>query len=90
LANSKAEYEITFTRTARKELEILDNRIVRRIIRKIESLASNARPTGCEKFKGHENLWRVRVGDYRIVYSVNDKMRIIDITLIRHRKDAYR
>jgi len=84
------DYQIVFSRTARKELEILDNELVRRILRKIESLATNPRPPGCEKLKGQENLWRVRVGDYRIIYTISDNDRIIDIALIRHRKDAYR
>jgi len=84
-----ADYGIVFARSARKELEIIDNIFVRRIFRKIESLASNPRPPGCEKLRGHENLWRVRVGDYRIIYTISDKKHFIDITLIRHRKDAY-
>ncbi len=84
------DYQIVFSRTARKELEILDNELVRRILRKIESLATNPRPPGCEKLKGQENLWRVRVGDYRIIFTISDNDRIIDIALIRHRKDAYR
>ncbi len=82
------DYEIVFARSARKELEIIDNIFVRKIFRKIESLASNPRPPGCEKLRGHENLWRVRVGDYRIIYTISDNKHII--TLIRHRKDAYR
>ena len=84
------DYQIVFARTARKELEILDNELIRRILRKIESLTANPRPPGCEKLKGRENLWRVRVGDYRIIYAVFDNNRLIDIILIRHRKDAYR
>ena len=84
------DYQIVFARTARKELEILDNELIRRILRKIESLTANPRPPGCEKLKGRENLWRVRVGDYRIIYAVFDNNLLIDIILIRHRKDAYR
>lgn len=83
-------YEIVFARTARKELELIDNDLVRRILRKIESLSSIPRHSGCEKLKGEENLWRVRVGNYRIIYSVYDNKKLIDIILIRHRKDAYR
>jgi len=48
------DYQIVFARTARKELEILDNELIRRILRKIESLTANPRPPGCEKLKG----WR--------------------------------
>jgi mRNA interferase RelE/StbE len=84
------DYQIVFAGSARKELEIIDSNFVQRILRKIESLASNPRPSGCEKLKGQENLWRVRVGDYRIIYSIYDSGHLIDIVLIRHRKDAYR
>lgn len=84
------DYQIVFSSTARKELEIIDNSFVQRILRKIESLAANPRPSGCEKLKGQENLWRIRVGNYRIIYSIYDSKHLIDIVLIRHRKDAYR
>ena len=84
------DYNIVFARTARKELELIDDVFVRRILRKIELLSKNPRPPGCEKLKGQENLQRVRVGDYRIIYSIIDNERLIDIALIRHRKDAYR
>jgi mRNA interferase RelE/StbE len=82
-------YEVVLSRSARKELEMLEPRLVQRIFEKIEGLSSNPRPRGCEKLKGRENLWRVRVGDYRIVYSIFDKQNLVDIMIIRHRKDAY-
>jgi mRNA interferase RelE/StbE len=83
-------YEIVFSRSARKELELLSKIFIGRVLRKIESLADNPWPPGCEKLKGEENLWRIRVGEYRIIYSVFDKQKLIDISLIRNRKDAYR
>jgi mRNA interferase RelE/StbE len=83
-------YTILFARSARKELELLDDNIANRILSKIESLSDNPRPMGCEKLKGEENLWRIRIGNYRVIYSVNDKYHIIDISIIRHRKDACR
>jgi mRNA interferase RelE/StbE len=85
-----AAYTILFARAARKELELLDNNSVNRILSKIESLSDNPRPMGCEKLKGEENLWRIRIGNYRVIYSIDDKAHIIDIGVIRHRKDAYR
>ncbi|MBZ5538193.1 MAG: type II toxin-antitoxin system RelE/ParE family toxin [Acidobacteriia bacterium] len=83
-------YALTFARSARKELEGLDASIVRRIFPAIEALASNPRPHGCRKLRGEENLWRIRVGPYRVVFTVDDHQRLVDIIAVRHRKEAYR
>jgi mRNA interferase RelE/StbE len=85
-----AEYEITFARSARKELESLDADMVRRIFPKLEDLAGNPRPHNCIKMQGSRNLWRMRVGNYRIIYSINDNAKSVDIITIRHRRDAYK
>lgn len=83
-------YEIVFARSARRELQDLPHIIAERILAKIDLLASNPRPSGCKKLRGHSNLWRIRVGDYRIVYSVNDNNQVVDVSIIRHRNEAYR
>lgn len=83
------EYAISFTRSARKELEALPSDIVDRIFPKIEALAVNPRPTGCKKLKGSNHLWRIRVGVYRVVYSILEKEIHIEIIAVRHRRDAY-
>ena len=83
-------YEITFARSARKELQALPLNVTERILTKIESLASNPRPPGCKKLSGPTRLWRLRVGDYRIVYDIDDEERLVDISVIRHRSVAYR
>jgi mRNA interferase RelE/StbE len=85
-----AEYSITFARTARKELESLDVSVINRIFPKIESLSGNPRPHTCVKLKGGRNLWRIRIGVYRIIYTINDDKKLVDIITVRHRKDAYR
>jgi len=85
-----AEYSITFARSARKELEVLDAAIVNRIFPKIERLSSNPRPHNCVRLKGGRNLWRIRIGVYRIIYTINDDRKLVDIIAVRHRKDAYR
>ncbi len=82
-------YKVTIVRSARKELEALDSQIIKRIFPKLEDLAVNPRPSGCAKLQGENVLWRIRVGDYRIVYLINDKKHLIDIIRIRHRKDVY-
>jgi len=85
-----AEYGITFARSARKELEVLDAAIVSRIFPKIERLSGNPRPHNCIKLQGSKNLWRIRIGVYRIIYTINDDKKLVDIIAVRHRKDAYR
>ena len=84
-----AEYSITFARSARRELEALDSNIILRILSKIETLAVHPRPHGSKKLSGEKHLWRIRIGDYRVIYSVLDKERRIDITAVRHRREAY-
>jgi len=85
-----ATYEIVFARSARKELQALSPAIAERILQMVELLASNPRPSGCKKLRGHSSLWRIRVGDYRIVYSIDDSNRVVDVSVVRHRSEAYR
>jgi mRNA interferase RelE/StbE len=63
---------------------------VARVFPHIEALADNPRPVGSRKLQGEKNLWRIRVGEYRVIYSVDDRRRLIDITAVRHRSEAYR
>ena len=84
------EYRITFARTARKELEKLEVEIVTRIWDSILQLGNEPKPEGVKKLKGVENHYRIRIGDYRAIYMINDSEKIVDIIAIRHRRDAYR
>lgn len=83
------EHSVTFARSARKEIEALDASLVNRILSKIEALAREPRPRGCRKLRGERNLWRIRVGNYRVVYAIHEE-RTVDIIAVRHRSDAYR
>ena len=85
-----AEYSVVFARSARREIEQLEAGVTRRIILRVEALASNPRPPGCVKLQGADDLWRIRIGDYRVIYSIDDGARIVDISAVRHRTDAYR
>jgi mRNA interferase RelE/StbE len=85
-----ADYTLTLARSARKELEHLPSSIADRILSRLESLQENPRPHGAIKLQGEKNLWRMRVGDYRVVYSVDDTNKIVDVSVIRHRRDVYR
>jgi mRNA interferase RelE/StbE len=83
------DYAITFARSARKELEALDASIINRIWHRIEPLAQEPRPKGCRKLQGEKFLWRIRIGDYRVVYAVYDNDQRVDIVAVRHRSKAY-
>ncbi len=84
-----ARFKISIARSARKELESLPRYVVEKVVIEIEHLAENPFPKGSKKLKGDKNRWRIRVGDYRIIYSILFKELIIDIIRIRHRKEAY-
>ncbi|NIP22751.1 MAG: type II toxin-antitoxin system mRNA interferase toxin, RelE/StbE family [Phycisphaerae bacterium] len=84
-----AKYRITIKKSAAKELEAIPKKDLPRIIKRIQTLAQNPRPDGSQKLSGKEQ-YRVRQGDYRIVYSIEDKDRIIDIFKIGHRREVYR
>jgi mRNA interferase RelE/StbE len=83
-------YTITFARSARRELEKLQEPQRTRIFRRIEHLATDPRPRGCRKLQGSNDLWRIRVGEYRVIYSMDDADRRVDVNAVRHRSDAYR
>jgi mRNA interferase RelE/StbE len=85
-----SDYVVSLCRSAQKELDALSEELISRILAKIEELAVEPRPDGCKKLKGQKRLWRVRVGDYRIIYSVDDDSRNVEISTIRHRSQAYR
>jgi mRNA interferase RelE/StbE len=84
------EYRVVFARSARRELERLEGIIARRIISRVEALATDPRPPGCVKLQGCADLWRIRVGNYRVVYAIDENARVLDIRVVRHRSDAYR
>lgn len=82
-------YSVQFVRSARKELERLPDAILRRVFVRIEDLAGTPRPPGCKKLRGARDLWRIRIGDYRVVYHLDDDRRVVEIRAIGDRKDIY-
>ena len=83
-------YKITFKKSAAKELVNLPAKVVKNISPPINKLSENPRPDGCKKLKGtHDGAWRIRIGDYRVLYIIEDSVRIIDIQKVGHRKDIY-
>ena len=85
-----AEYSVEFARSARKDIEALDPLVADRIIKRIESLVYDPRPTGVVKLKGAVDQWRIRIGEWRVVYRIDDRGKLIDISAVRHRREVYR
>ncbi len=84
-----ASYVVEVKPSARKELEDLPNNVLARVVRKMESLGENPRPAGCKKLKGYRDLWRIRVGDWRILYLIDDGAKLVSVTRIAHRREVY-
>jgi len=82
------DYTITITKTAQKQLDKLSENIADILIEAIQQLAINPRPAGCKKLKGREG-YRVRKGNYRIIYDIFDNILTINIIAVGHRKDIY-
>jgi len=83
------EYAVTLADSARKELRTLPSHVIECVQPKLRELAANPRPSGCKKLQGYKQGWRIRVGDYRILYTVDDAERRVDIARIAHRKEVY-
>lgn len=82
-------YTVVLTETAEKELRRLPSKVIEKIIAVLKSMEENPRPTGCKKLKGYKNLWRVRVGDYRLIYAIEEVIMLVDVREVGHRKDIY-
>ncbi|MGA7234106.1 MAG: type II toxin-antitoxin system RelE/ParE family toxin [Bryobacteraceae bacterium] len=83
------KYTLEIKPSAQKELDALDDTVFTRIDRKIVSLASNPRPAGVKKLRGYKNQWRIRIGDWRVVYIIDDGSKLVSITRIAHRREVY-
>ncbi len=83
-------YDIEISETAEKQLKKLQRGDQRRVARAIVALADEPRPRGSRKLSGYSDVFRVRVGRYRVIYSVSGNRLIVIILKIGHRKDVYR
>ncbi|MFP4353342.1 MAG: type II toxin-antitoxin system RelE family toxin [Puniceicoccaceae bacterium] len=84
-----ASYSVEFSANVRKDFRNIPNADAERILGKIHELAATPRPSGSKKLKGEE-LYRIRVGAYRVVYEIEDKRWVVFIVRVKHRKEAYR
>ena len=83
------KYSLDIKQSAQKELDALDDAVFTRMDRKILSLVDNPRPAGCKKLKGYKDQWRVRIGDWRVVYIIDDAAKVVSVTRIAHRREVY-
>jgi mRNA interferase RelE/StbE len=82
-------YALTFRPAALRALRKLDRQIAERIMVATEALRDDPRPSGAKMLTGSHGLWRIRIGDYRVVYTVDDQRRIVRIAAAGHRRDIY-
>ena len=85
-----SKFKVSVGSAAVREIKKLDRKAQLRIIECLENLADDPRPKGVEKLQQNPRFWRVRTGEYRIVYNIDDASVIIYVVVVRHRKDAYR
>ncbi|MGI8500275.1 MAG: type II toxin-antitoxin system RelE family toxin [Hassallia sp.] len=83
-------YAIVISKSVQKQIDNLPNDVALRVIEKIQNLASQARPDGIVKLKGSDNEYRIRIGDYRVRYEIDDESQLVQILQCKHRKDVYR
>jgi mRNA interferase RelE/StbE len=82
-------YRVTISRAARKQLDDLPDEIAARILARLENLKTDPRPVDVKKLKGRE-AWRIRAGDYRVIYTITDKELLVFVIRVGHRRDVYR
>jgi mRNA interferase RelE/StbE len=83
-------YEVFLERGAERDLKKLPGENFYRIIPYIKALSENPKPSGCRKITGSKNDWRIRIGDYRVIYEIDQRVKAVKVMRVRHRKDAYR
>ncbi len=83
-------YEVLLERRAERDLKRLPAKEFHRIIREIKALAENPKPVGCHRIAGSKSDWRIRVGDYRVIYELDEKAKAIRVMRVRHRREVYR
>jgi mRNA interferase RelE/StbE len=82
-------YTVTIPRAVHKQIAALPAAVGRRVLADIQALASNPRPPGCSKLT-NADLWRLRVGTYRVIYAIDDVTHVVTIVRVGHRRDVYR
>ena len=84
-----AKYKVTFKKSVAKDLRVIANQDVKRILNRIQLLTENPRADGCIKLSGHDK-YRVRQGQYRIIYEIRDNLLVINVVKVAHRSVIYK
>ena len=87
--SSEKAYSVVVSRPAQKDIRSLDQTIRNRVLQTLRHLGAEPRPHACRKLVTEETLWRVRIGDYRVIYSIDDAAGLVQIIAVRHRSKAY-
>nr|WP_295934111.1 type II toxin-antitoxin system RelE/ParE family toxin [uncultured Dyadobacter sp.] len=82
-------YEVIINSSAQKDIRNLPAQEVKKIVPAIRLLAHDPRPSGCKKLVTTKNTYRVRVGNYRILYCIEDQIRIVEVSAVKHRREVY-
>jgi mRNA interferase RelE/StbE len=90
ISEGQGAYQILVSKEARKFLQKLPKNLLGRISKAIDGLAGNPRPEGCKKLEGYDNLYRIRVGDWRISYAIEDDRLIVLVIEVAPKSDAKR
>ncbi|MES2705479.1 MAG: type II toxin-antitoxin system RelE/ParE family toxin [Verrucomicrobiota bacterium] len=85
-----ASYQVELSRSASRDLRAIDRKWIPRILLAVEALARDPRPDGCRKLVGSAHTYRIRIGDYRVIYDIQDNVLAVLVVKIRPRGDAYR
>ncbi len=83
-------YTIVISKSVQKQIDDLPNDVAERVVEKTQNLALEPRPDGVVKLKGFDNEYRIRVGDYRVRYEIDDESQIVQLLQCKHRKDVYK
>lgn len=83
------KYEVKVSKRVIKKIEKLPKKVIPKIYSAIVSLENDPRPSGCKKLKSYDNFWRIRIGNFRVIYSIEDAIRIVKIRNVADRKELY-
>ena len=83
------KFQVILPKSVQKELDRLPDEIANRILARLSALETNPRPAGVKKLKGRD-AWRIRVGDYRVIYEIHDRISQIFVITVGHRREVYR
>jgi len=83
-------YEVYLERAAERDVKRLSASVFQRIISHIRALSEDPRPSGCRKITGSKSDWRIRIGEYRVIYEIDEKKKVVRVFRVSHRREVYR